>query len=678
MSTNNHDDASGEVASGQSLAPLPDAPEVSTVTSKQALGWLLRSLIAPLLFFLAGVALLGLIGMAQKLGWISSGGTESIANSAADVDYICPMMCTPPSKVPGRCPVCAMELVPASTGGSGDERSVVVDPASRRVANIQTVSVRKIPNSRSIRAVGELAYDESSLKTISAYSDGRFDKLYVDYTGAVVEAGDRLAAFYSPELYSAQVEYLQAAKYLQGQSAKTLATVTTANRNLQRTARQRMIELGMTEGQIQQMETSGEAQSRLDVLAPMSGTVIQKTVVEGEYVKEGQAVFKLADISTVWLMLKLFPEDAAEVHYGQAVDARLKSRPGQRFSGRIAFIAPDVDSKTRTVDVRVVLQNESGLLRIGEYATADISVPMSSSSQTQSLVYDPDLANKWICPRHPHITATSPGTCPLTGEDLVAANSLGFTDEPHVTTNATVIPRNAVLMAAGQSVVYVEEEPGRFAIRRVITGAAFGADIVIERGLSGDEKVATKGNFLLDSQMQLAGNPSLIDPTRAIEPLEMIAGFDASMLTHIRMLPDDEQPQALDQVICPITRMKLGSMGVPPKATINGQVVYLCCEGCRERLMKDPQGYLSMLHKMKDEGSLLDQGNESGELPYPDLPEFGAIQPLEMEEVQDNAPPIGEIQMLPPIDAIAPIEPGIPAAQADSTTSKEEPVRAQQ
>lgn len=630
----------------------------------RALGWLLRSVTAPLLFFVAGVALLGLLGMAQKLGWITAAGVATGGSSEAEVDYICPMMCTPPSKVPGRCPVCAMELVPASTGGSSDERSIVVDPASRRVANIQTVSVRNVQNSRTIRVVGELAYDESSLKTISAYSDGRFDKLYVNYTGAVVESGDRLAVFYSPELYSAQVEYLQAAKYLQGQSLKALPAVATANRNLQRTARQRMIELGMTEIQIRQMETIGEAQSRLDVLAPMSGTVIQKTIVDGEYVKEGQAVFKLADLSTVWLILKLFPEDAATVHYGLAVNARLKSRPGELFSGRIAFIDPNVDPKTRTVNVRVVLQNEAGLLRIGEYATARISVPISLPAQTQNLVYDPELANKWICPRHLHMTSDSAGTCPLSGEELVTATSLGFTNQRQVTTNATVVPRNAVLRAAGQSVVYVEEEPGRFAIRRVITGAAFGADIVIERGLSGQEKVATKGNFLLDSQMQLAGNPSLIDPSRALEPLEMIAGFDASMLTHIRMLPDDEQQLALEQVICPITKMKLGSMGMPPKATIDGQAVYLCCEGCRERLMKDPQGYVLMLQEMKDEDKLLEPNDAINEMPYPDLPEFGEIQSIDMEGDKDSAPPIGEIQTLPPIGPIAPIDQSNPAPQA--------------
>lgn len=653
MSTNHSDKTQVPPPSAKPAESVPATTAPKPVTALQAAGWLLRYVSQPLMFFVAGAALLGLLGLAQKYGWISEGGgggTGGGATAAADVDYICPMMCTPPQKEPGRCPVCAMELVPASGGGAGgDERSVVVDPASRRVANIQTVSVKSVPMSRTIRAVGELQYDEGSLRTISAYSDGRFDKLYVDYTGAVVKSGDRLASFYSPELYSAQIEYLQATKYLNGQSSKSLAAVANANRSLQRTSRQRLIELGMTEAQIRQVDSQNEAQSRLDILAPMSGTVTEKMVVEGEYVKEGQPVFKLADLSTVWLMLELFPEDAAAVRYGQAIEAQLRSLPGRSFTGRIAFVDPDVDPKTRTVNVRVVLENEGGLLRIGEYATAEISVPMSSESE--SLVYDPELANKWISPRHPHIIADAPGSCPLCGEKLVSAKGLGFTDQPQIAANATVVPRNAVLLAAGESVVYVEEEPGRFAIRRVITGSTSGSDIVIERGLVDGEKVATGGNFLLDSQMQLAGNPSLIDPTRATEPMEMIPGFDAKMLAAIQMLPDEEQQPALEQVICPVTKYKLGSMGVPPKAIIDGKAIYLCCEGCREGLMEDPQGYLTLLQTMKAEGTLLEQVDDSDEMSFPELPEFGAIQPIATD---DNAPPIGDIQMLPQIELIEP------------------------
>lgn len=630
--------------------PPNDTPMPATdntpqgVTVVQRLGWLLRYVSLPLMLFGAGVAVLFALGLAQKMGWISSDGSGAtvVAAGAVDVDYICPMMCTPPLKAPGRCPVCAMELVPATGGGAGgDERSIVVDPASRRVANIQTVSVKSVPVNRTVNAIGELHYDEGTLKTIAAYSDGRFDKLYVDFTGAKVQRGEKLASFYSPKLYSAQIEYLQAVKRQRPTSTKSLAAVAEANRQLQKNSRQRLVELGMTDPQIRQLETTGEANSRMDILAPMSGTVIQKMAVEGEYVKAGQPVFKLADLSAVWLMLELFPEDAASMRYGQLVDATLKSLPGRMFQGRVAFVDPTVDTRTRTVNIRVVLNNGEGLLRIGDYASAVISVPIIRTADEKPLVYDPELANKWISPRHPHIIANQPGQCPLCGDDLVVASSLGFTDQPQTAAVATVVPRNAVLMAANHSVVYVEEEPGRFAIRRVITGSTVGSDVVIERGLTEGEKGATGGNFLLDSQMQLAGNPSLIDPTRAAEPLEMVPGFDANMLAHIQMLPDDDQKPALEQVICPVTDYRLGSMGVPPKVMIEGKPVYLYCDGCRESLLKDPQGYLTKLQTMKDNGTLHDAPGEAAGPAFPELPDFGAIQPLAAD---GDLPPIGIIE----------------------------------
>ena len=406
-----------------------------------------------------------------------------------------------------------MELVPATSGGGKtDSRSIHVDPATRRVANIQTVTVASLPVTRTIRAIGELRYDEGTLKTISAYVDGRLDRLYADYTGVVVKEGDHLALLYSPRLYSGQVELLLAKKARDRGRSTTLAGVSESNDELYNSAKERLILLGMTEMQIEHLEEAGEANSRMHLCAPIGGTVIEKLAVEGQYVKEGDAIYKLADLSTVWLMLRLFPEDAATIRYGQKVSAEVQSLPGRTFTGRVAFIDPNVDPKTRTVGVRVVIPNQDGLLRVGDYAKATIDVPLGDSHQ--SLAYDPELANKWISPRHPHVIADAAGDCPVCGVELVPAAHFGFTDEPSVHGEALVVPRDAVLMAGNNSVLYVETEPGRFEIRRVVLGPSVGDQIVIRSGVKPGEQVATRGNFLIDSQMQLAGNPSLIDPTR--------------------------------------------------------------------------------------------------------------------------------------------------------------------
>ncbi|QDT32231.1 efflux RND transporter periplasmic adaptor subunit [Thalassoglobus polymorphus] len=607
--------------------------------------WWLKLFLQPLLLLACAAVTIAGLGLAQKTGWITSGsgGTGGVTGpAAADVDYICPMMCTPPQKEPGRCPVCAMELVPASTGGDGgDERSVIVDPASRRVANIQTVAARSVAMTRIIRAVGELNYDEGTLRTISAYSDGRFEQLYVDYTGAVVKKGDRLASLYSPELYSSQIEYLEAAKSANRETPKSLLSVADANRRMQENSHQRLIELGMAEQQIEKLIQSRTAQSRLDILAPMSGTVIEKIAVEGEYVKRGQPAFRLADLSSVWLMLELFPEDAADIRYGQAVEAVMKSLPDKTFMGRVAFIAPEVDPESRTVSVRVVIDNTNGILRIGDYAKATIEVPVGQAHD-RAMIYDPELANKWVSPRHPHIVSDQPGKCRLCNMDLVPASELGFTDQPQEASKAITIPRNAVLMAAGQCVVYVETQAGRFEIRRVIVGSSSRGEIAILKGLADGEVVATKGNFLLDSQMQLAGNPSLIDPTRATEPMDMVPGFDPIMIAEIRRLAEADQKVALTQIICPITDFKLGSMGVPQKVMVNDKAVFICCEGCREGLLEEPELHLEKLRSHQDSP----QPEASPENhSFPPVPPLGGTPSLTPDGAQ---PPIGGMTIISP------------------------------
>jgi RND family efflux transporter MFP subunit len=440
-----------------------------------------------------------------------------------------------------------MELVPATSAGeNSDTMSVHIDPAARRVANIRTVAVKSVPMTRTMRAIGQLCYDEGTLKTLSAYVDGRIDRLYADYTGVVVNKGDHLALLYSPKLYSGQQELLLSKKARDEGPTTTLARVAETRRELYESSRQRLIELGMTERQIELLEQEGEANSRMHLCAPISGTVIEKLAVEGQYVKEGQAIYKLADLSTVWLMLELFSEDAATMRYGQKVQAEVQSLPGRKFSGRVAFIDPVVDAKKRTVGIRVVMPNEDGLLRIGDYAKATIDVVASESVDS--------------------------------GEALV-------------------VPRNAVLMAGDNSVVYVETEPGRFEIRRVVLGPSSGDEIVILEGVMKGEMVATSGNFLLDSQMQLAGNPSLIDPTKAVLRTESERDPEqaAEILAALAKLPDADRAAAEKQKICPVTRVALGSMGTPKKVDVNGTPVFVCCDGCRESLLEEPEKYLAIL-----------------------------------------------------------------------------------
>lgn len=563
----------------------------------EARRWWIKLFLQPALLLLCGATLIIALGVAQRLGFITagSGGGQSTASTTGEAArYICPMMCTPPQSEPGRCPVCAMELVASTSGGgSSDSNSIQLDPAARRVANVHTVAVKSAPMTRTIRAIGELSYDEGTLKTLSAYVDGRLDRLYADYTGVVVKKGDHLALVYSPQLYSGQVELLLAKKAREESRNATLDRVIQSNLNLYKSARERVIELGMTNQQVEKLEQKGEANSRMHLCAPISGTVIEKLAAEGQYVKEGQAIYKLADLSTVWLMLELFPDDAATMRYGQKVEASVQSLPGINFSGRVAFIAPNVNPRTRTVGVRVVIPNPEGILRVGDYAKAIINVPLTGSGETPGEIYDAELANKWISPRHPHIVESSAGPCSVCGVDLVPASQFGFIAQPSPGNEALVVPRDAVLMAGENSVLYVETEPGRFEIRRVVLGPCCGDEIVILNGVKKGEQVATRGNFLIDSQMQLAGNPSLIDPTKA-EPARDVT-LTEEMIAAFSKLSDDDRRLAENQRICPVTKMPLGSMGTPPKVEVNGRTVFLCCQGCEAQLLDNPEKFLANL-----------------------------------------------------------------------------------
>jgi Cu(I)/Ag(I) efflux system membrane fusion protein len=510
--------------SGESHPSRRGSDAASAAVSRvQDRRWWIRLFVQPALLLAAGVALLILVGLAQRVGWLSGGGatggdTQGAASPEAPetgVQYVCPMMCTPPLKEPGRCPVCGMKLVPVKPGGDATHtHSVQIEPAARRVANIRTAAVEKAPLLRRIRVVGELRYDEGSFKTIAAYVDGRLERLYADYTGVSVVQGDQLALVYSPRLYAAQVELLLAKQSREQRRGLAQPSVLRPERDIYLSARQRLVELGMTPGQIAQLEQASEANSRMTLVAPISGTVIRKYASEGQYVKEGQPIYDLADLSTVWLMLELFPEDAANIRYGQRVDAELQSLPGQTVTGRVAFIDPMVDPVRRTVGVRVVIPNDQGVLRVGDYAKATILTPIHGGAGSPTEIYDPDLADKWISPRHPHVVESSPGTCPICGIELVPSSQLGFTGEPSATPEGLVVPRSAVLMAGSESVVYVEVESGRFEIRQVTLGSSLGDQLVVLDGLAAGEQVAVAGNFLIDSQMQLTGKPSLIDPTK--------------------------------------------------------------------------------------------------------------------------------------------------------------------
>lgn len=491
-----------------------DTQDQPTSPQPQTVSWWFSRLIPIASLLAAGIAFIVLLGLGQRTGWIKTGSAPSTAATAGEEQiYTCPMH--PQIRQPGegRCPICGMPLVPASSSAGGaDKMAVNIDPVQRRLANIQTELVKKQPLNNTIETIGAIQIDESRQATIASYIDGRLERLFADYTGVEVDKGDHLAVVYSPQLYGAQVEFLESRKALKGMTGGALASVRQVQEKLVTNSQKKLVELGMTKEQIANLESSEKAESRLTIYAPIGGTVTQKMAEEGKYIKSGDAIYRIANLSTVWLMLELYPEDASRIRFGQRVNAELQSLPGEILEGRIAFIDPTVNTAKRTVGVRVEFNNDQGTLRPGDYAKATITIPTGPQGE----VYDSELAGKWISPMHPQVIRDEPGDCPICGMKLVSTSRYGYADQPVDQVESLFIPRSAVLMAGEHSVVYVETKPGRFELRGVTLGPILRDKAVVLSGLKVGEKVATAGNFLIDSQMQLAGKPSLIDPTRYV------------------------------------------------------------------------------------------------------------------------------------------------------------------
>jgi len=430
-------------------------------------------------------------------------------------------------------------------GDPKDVFGITIDPTARRLANIKTIAALNLPLSKEIEVLGKIAYDETSESTISAYVDGRIVELFVDFTGAKVKKGEPLVLLNSPDLYADQVGLLNAKKLLEENTSSNQRT-NASNRRLYESARRRLEEFGLPKVQIDEIEQRGESDSNIRVVAPISGTCVEKLVKEGDYIKTGMPIMKLADLSKVWLMLEMFPEDTCNLQLGQKVTVTIRSQVAQEFEGAIAFIDPMVNEKTNTVNVRVEIPNEAGLIKIGDFGRAKIQ------------------------------------TNHLAGQEMV------------------VVPREAVLINGSDSIAYVETEPGRFEFRKVEIAEIMGDKISLSFGIKPGEMVAASGVFMLDSTFNIQGKVSLIDPNRAARKnqAELAEGEEAREIEEaFSHLDAEDRKLAEEQVICPVTEVKLGSsgMGVPIRVELSDGDIMICCEGCRKKLVADPDKYYLIL-----------------------------------------------------------------------------------
>jgi len=359
---------------------------------------------------------------------------------------------------PGQCPICAMDLIPVVTDGGAAEagpREIMLSENARRLAEVETAPAERRSVSAEIRLTGKVQFDETRLATIAPRVAGRIDRLYANFTGVPVKAGDPLADMYSPELFSAQQELL---------TAKTLSGAD----SLLNAVRERLRLWGLTAEQIAEIERSGQVKDHVTFYSPISGVVVEKEAREGMYVEAGMRIFTLADLSQVWVQLDAYESDLALLRGGQDVELQAEAYPGELFKGAIAFIEPVLDPMTRTVKVRVAVPNPDGRLKPEMFVHAMVQAKAAEGDIVLPLVI--------------------PASAPL------------------------VTGKRAVVYVA------VPERVGAFEGRDVVLGPRAGDSYVVISGLNEGERVVTRGAFKIDSSLQIQGRPSMMNPEGGAAP----------------------------------------------------------------------------------------------------------------------------------------------------------------
>ncbi|GAB4136023.1 efflux RND transporter periplasmic adaptor subunit [Thermopirellula anaerolimosa] len=410
---------------------------------------------------------------------------------------------------PGKCPICFMDLIPASEEESSlGPRQLRMTPEAVALAEVETLPARRLFPVREVRLWGRIEFDETRWTTISARFPGRLDRLFVDYTGVPVRKGDHLVEIYSPELNVAQQELLRAMSSLDSSPPGSPAYSIAAS--LLKSSEEKLRLWGILPEQIAEIKARRASTDHMTIYAPQGGIVITKHAKEGDYVQTGSPIYTIADMSELWVFFDAFEADLPWVRYGQPVTFETEAFPGEKFTGRVAFIQPTLDEKTRTIRVRVNVENRGGRLKPGMLARGVIESRLADGDQ----VYEPDLLGKWVCPMHPDVTADGPGQCTRCGMDLVALTELGYptAKREEDLTPPLVIPASAPLITGMRSLVYVRtgsEEPV-FESRPVVLGARVREGYVVLQGLREGEQVVVRGNFKIDSAAQLAGLPSMM------------------------------------------------------------------------------------------------------------------------------------------------------------------------
>ena len=353
---------------------------------------------------------------------------------------------------PGKCPLCGMDLIPLDNSMEGEQilpDEVPMSASAMKLAEIQTYIVKKSNPEKELHLLGKVKADERRIYSQAIHFPGRIEKLYINFTGEKVRKGQKLATVYSSELVTAQKELFEVLK-----DESTSPALVEA-------ARSKLKQWKFTDKQIADLEASGQVEMNVDILSDYNGYVMMRMLSEGDHFKGGQSIFKITDLSKVWVLFEAYENDLPWIKLGDELEIDLMSIPGKTFTGKVTFIDPFINPKTRVAYVRVELPNAKSELKPDMFANGVITSKLAG------------------------------------GEELI------------------LVPKSSVLWTGKRAVVYVKlpnREHTSFIYREVILGEDAGDFYIIRKGLDLGEEIASNGVFKIDASAQLAGKKSMMNP----------------------------------------------------------------------------------------------------------------------------------------------------------------------
>lgn len=351
---------------------------------------------------------------------------------------------------PGKSPM-GMDLIPVYEEEGGEklpQSTIKIDPVTVQNMGVRIAAVQRMELKKSIRALGTVTYDETRIYAVNLKFDGWIEKLCVDFVGESVTKGQPLFEIYSPELVTAQEEYLLARAQVKSLADSSYPSVRENGARLLGAARQRLQYWDLENAQIRQLEKKGEVRKNLTIYSPANGVVIKKDAVAGHFVKAGMHQYEIADLSRVWVDVEVYEYELPFIRKGMPADMELSYLPGKRLQGTVLFIYPFLNPKTRTVKLRLAFDNKEGLLKPDMYANVYI----------ESLI-DPA---------------------------------------------ALVIPQEAVIDSGLRKVVFVARGAGRFEPRPVTLGLeGENSTFQVLEGLQEGDNIVTSAQFMFDSESRL-------------------------------------------------------------------------------------------------------------------------------------------------------------------------------